>query len=84
MITGLFIVLRFFGGYGVWGIVISTIILAGYILWVRRKQFIWTLKQIEALLWGKPFDEMDKEEIKNLKLKVKRDGKREPGILEEE
>lgn len=52
----------FFGLWGIIGVIISSVIIAGIILYRQRYKYLEVLRSIETMVWGKPFDK--KEERK--------------------
>jgi len=65
----LIFVIEFFGTKGIWGLIIMTVLFGLWRLYVRREQFIWILRYIETIIYGKPLDRelWDKGEFKNRK-----------------
>lgn len=55
------ITMRWLNQFGVWGYIISIILITVYILWSRWDKYIAAMQHIETQLWGKPLKEFRKE-----------------------
>ena len=51
----------FFGLWGIIGVIISSIVIAGIILYRRRDKYLEVLRSVETLIWGKPLDKQEDE-----------------------
>lgn len=55
---------------GIWGWVITIVLIIGYILYSRWDRFIEVKQHIESMLWGKPLKEFIKGKDKPPKIKI--------------
>lgn len=49
------------GGWGILGLLLTSTVIAGFILYRRRKQYLDAMRGVERIIWGKALDEKKEE-----------------------